>query len=82
MDERGCPGVNVLARRAYALMITHTNPNHNLQGSVEESIKAAMGYTFPEAVFSGVTEFVSAYPREVVTILMMATHGNTAPSGQ
>ena len=74
--------MNALARHAYARVITHINPHHHLQGSVEESIKAAMGYTFPEAVFSSVTEFVVANPREVVTILMMATHGNTAPSGQ
>ena len=49
-------------------------------GNLEESIGLGMGYTFPEKLFASVAEFVSANPLEVVTIVLLGTHGNTFPS--
>jgi hypothetical protein len=33
-----------------------------------------------EDIFDSIAEWVAAHPREIVTILMMATRGNAAPS--
>ena len=49
-------------------------------GSVQQSIGLLQGYTFPETLFESVAEFVAANPTEVVTLLLMATHGNLSPS--
>ena len=39
-----------------------------------------MGYTFPEKLFASVAEFVAANPLEVVTLVLLGTHGNAFPS--
>ena len=48
-------------------------------GSLQQSIGDLLGYTFPEALFQSVREFVDERPLEVVTVLLIATHGNSAP---
>eukprot|EP00945_MAST-04E_sp_MAST-4E-sp1_P004913 g4913.t1 len=49
-------------------------------GNLEESIGLGMGYTFPEKLFASVAEFVAANPLEVVTLVLLGTHGNAFPS--
>jgi hypothetical protein len=48
-------------------------------GSVDQSIGLLQGYTFPGPLFSSVAAFVRANPREIITIFMIATHGNSFP---
>ncbi|KAK3267074.1 hypothetical protein CYMTET_24346 [Cymbomonas tetramitiformis] len=50
-------------------------------GSLDESIGDFLGYTYPESVFSAVAEFVEKNPLEIVTVMLLASHGNRFPSG-
>ena len=50
-------------------------------GSVAESAGAApLGFTYPEDLFTDVATFARENPSEVLTLLLIATHGNSAPS--
>ena len=51
-------------------------------GSVQQSVGELMGYTYPETVFSSIAEWIKQPKNaaEIVTILMMATHGNPQPT--
>jgi hypothetical protein len=51
-------------------------------GSVEESVGDEMGFTYPEDIFAEVQAFVQANPNEIVTLLLIATHGNSWPAAQ
>jgi len=49
-------------------------------GTVQQSIGLVQGYTFPEALFAAVADFVAERPNEIITLLLLASHGNAAPS--
>ena len=49
-------------------------------GTVEESIGAGFGYTFPNPLFTTIATFVKKNPNEIITILLLATHGNSFPN--
>ena len=49
-------------------------------GTVQQSIGLLQGYTFPEDLFTSVGAFVAAHPEEIVTLLLIASHGNSPPS--
>ena len=51
-------------------------------GSVEESVGLGQGYTFPEALFAQVLAWVQQNPLEIVTLVLIATHGNKAPANE
>ena len=51
-------------------------------GSVQESVGDGLGYTYPEDVFGEVQAFVTAHPTQVVTLLLIASHGNAWPEPQ
>jgi hypothetical protein len=46
-----------------------------LHGSLEQSIGGLFGYTFPSDLFTTIAAFVHENPLEIVTIMMMASHG-------
>jgi len=51
-------------------------------GSVQQSVGELMGYTYPETVFTSIAEWVKQpqNAEEIITILMIATHGNPQPT--
>ena len=76
-DPPRCVRTHTLATNCFAccpFIVSH--------GSVAESANgvAPLGYTYPEDLLEGVADFARAHPREVLTLLLIATHGNTAPS--
>jgi hypothetical protein len=44
-------------------------------GTVQQSIGLVQGYTFPEALFAAVADFVAERPNEIITLLLLASHG-------
>eukprot|EP00966_Prymnesium_polylepis_P211743 4903923-Prymnesium_polylepis.2 len=44
-------------------------------GTVKQSISLRQGFTFPETLFESVAAFVAAHPDEIVTLLLIASHG-------
>ena len=51
-------------------------------GTVKQSISLLQGYTFPEVLFTSVAEFVAAHPDEIVTLLLISSHGERASAYQ
>ena len=49
-------------------------------GNLLESIKLDMGWSFPETIFASIEDFLRSHPSEIVTLMLIVTHGNTAPS--
>lgn len=49
-------------------------------GSLDQSIGDHLGYTYPEILFKSVAAFVKENPQEIVTIMLIATHGNSFPA--
>ena len=49
-------------------------------GTLEQSVTARMGFTFPEKLFSAVAEWARENPNEIVTLYLITTHGNPAPA--
>ena len=39
-----------------------------------------LGFTYPESLFAPVEAWVSSHPDEIVTLFLLATHGNAAPA--
>jgi hypothetical protein len=51
-------------------------------GSVQESVGDEMGFTYPEDIFTEVAAFLKENPAEIVTLLLLASHGNDSPNPQ
>lgn len=48
-------------------------------GSLDQSVTARLGYTYPEDVFRPIGEWIKENPYEIVTLFLIRTHGNVAP---
>jgi hypothetical protein len=51
-------------------------------GNLEESIGLGQGYTFPGLLFNSISKFVQHNPLEIVTIVLLNTHGNSFPASK
>eukprot|EP00948_MAST-09A_sp_MAST-9A-sp1_P000332 g332.t1 len=51
-------------------------------GTLEQSVGLGLGYTFPETLFTSIAAWVKENPQEIVTLYLLVTHGNSAPSSE
>ena len=49
-------------------------------GSVQESVGDALGYTYPEDIFTSIAQFVRENPTEVISLMLITSHGNHWPN--
>eukprot|EP00940_MAST-03C_sp_MAST-3C-sp2_P001696 g1696.t1 len=48
-------------------------------GTVREAVKFDLGFAYPEDVFEVIADFAKRNPGEIVTLLLIVTHGNSMP---
>lgn len=48
-------------------------------GNLQESVGDALGYTFPEDIFTAIAQFATKHPHEVIGLLLITSHGNHWP---